>query len=67
MENNFNKTHMKTKNCKTIKACTFDNIQCLRDLRRLAVRNTAAIHINPVTTIIASGIRAQGFIYIIYM
>lgn len=33
MENKFNKTPMKTKTSKTIKACTIDNIQCLRHLK----------------------------------
>lgn len=44
LENNFNKTPMKTKTSKTIKACTFDNIQCLRLLKASGAKYSCITH-----------------------
>lgn len=56
MENNFNKTPMKTKSSKTIKACTFDNIQCLRHLKASSAKHSCITRKPTDKTVIGLGL-----------
>lgn len=66
MENNFNKTPMKTKTSKTIKACTFDNIQCLTHLKASGAKYSCNTQKQTDKTIIGFGLGPRFFFIIRY-